>query len=135
MVLQPQTIPLTLQNVCFCSVKPYVPFCKGKMLKSLIAFILLGGMYTVGVPLWLFCTQKIVAMVRKGMMKRKKRAGSNKAWMRKHGFPKLEIWNTNNTIARLVVPRLKAFRALDKHGYPPCARFNGSVGLGFGQDD
>lgn len=58
-------------------------------------------------------------MVRKGMMKRKKRAGSNKAWMRKHGFPKLEIWNTNNTIARLVVPRLKAFRALDKHGYPP----------------
>ena len=62
---------------------------------------------------------KIVTMMRKGIMKRKKRAGSNKVWMRKHGFPKLEIWNTNNTIARLVVPRLKAFRDLNKHGYPP----------------
>ena len=30
-----------------------------------------------------------------------------------------EVWNTVNIIARLIVPRLKAFKALDnKHGHP-----------------
>ena len=29
-----------------------------------------------------------------------------------------EVWNTNNTIAQLIVPRLLAFKDLDKHGHP-----------------
>ena len=29
-----------------------------------------------------------------------------------------KVWNTNNTIAQLIVPRLLAFKDLDKHGYP-----------------
>lgn len=40
-------------------------------------------------------------------------------WSHKHDFPIDEIWNTDNTLARLIVPRLQAFKQLDKHGYPP----------------
>ena len=40
-------------------------------------------------------------------------------WNHKHDFPIDEIWNTDNTLARLIVPRLQAFKQLDKHGYPP----------------
>jgi hypothetical protein len=29
------------------------------------------------------------------------------------------VWNTDNTLSQLIVPRLLAFKALDKHGYPP----------------
>lgn len=36
----------------------------------------------------------------------------------KYDFPIEEIWNTNNTLARLIVPRLEAFKQLEKHGYP-----------------
>jgi hypothetical protein len=36
----------------------------------------------------------------------------------KHDFPIDEIWNTDNALAQLIVPRLQAFKALDKHGYP-----------------
>lgn len=43
-------------------------------------------------------------------------------WSHKHDFPIDEIWNTDNTLARLIVPRLQAFKQLDKHGYP--ADFN-----------
>ena len=50
-------------------------------------------------------------------MKRKKKVDSVDAWSHKHDYPIEEV-NTDNTIARLIVPRLKAFRALDKHGYP-----------------
>ena len=39
-------------------------------------------------------------------------------WSHKHDFPIDEIWNTDNTLARLIVPRLQAFKQLDKHGYP-----------------
>lgn len=39
-------------------------------------------------------------------------------WSYKHDFPIDEIWNTDNTLARLIVPRLQAFKQLDKHGYP-----------------
>ena len=39
-------------------------------------------------------------------------------WSHKHDYPIDEIWNTNNTLARLIVPRLQAFKQLDKHGYP-----------------
>ena len=40
-------------------------------------------------------------------------------WSHKHDFPIEEIWCTDNTLARLIVPRLQAFKQLDKHGYPP----------------
>lgn len=33
-------------------------------------------------------------------------------------YPIEEIWNTKNTLARLIVPRLEAFKRLDKHCYP-----------------
>ena len=36
----------------------------------------------------------------------------------KHDFSIDEIWNTDNALAQLIVPRLQAFKALDKHGYP-----------------
>lgn len=39
-------------------------------------------------------------------------------WSYKHDFPIDEIWNTDNTLARLIAPRLQAFKQLDKHGYP-----------------
>ena len=37
----------------------------------------------------------------------------------KPDYPIVDIWNTNQTLARLIVPRLQAFKALDKHGYCP----------------
>lgn len=40
-------------------------------------------------------------------------------WSHKYDFPIDEIWNTDNALARLIVPRLQAFKALEKHGYPP----------------
>ena len=40
-------------------------------------------------------------------------------WSHKNDFPIDEIWGTYHTLARLIVPRLKAFKALDKHGYAP----------------
>ena len=50
------------------------------------------------------------------MTKRKKTASCN--WSHKNDFPIEEVWNTDNTIAQLIVPRLQAFKALDKHGHP-----------------
>ncbi len=50
------------------------------------------------------------------MTKRKKTASDN--WSHKNDFPIEEIWNTDNIIAQLIVPRLQAFKALDKHGHP-----------------
>lgn len=35
-----------------------------------------------------------------------------------HDFPIEDVWNTDNAIARLLVPRLQTFKAFDKHGYP-----------------
>ena len=37
----------------------------------------------------------------------------------KHDYPIEEVWNTDNVLAQLISPRLQAFKALDKHGYPP----------------
>ena len=37
----------------------------------------------------------------------------------RNDYPIEEIWNTDNALAQLIVPRLQAFKALDKHGYPP----------------
>ncbi len=52
-------------------------------------------------------------------MKRKKNRDSEENWSHKNDFPIEEVWNTDNTIAQLIVPRLQAFKAFDKHGGPP----------------
>lgn len=33
-------------------------------------------------------------------------------------YPIEEVWNTDNVLAQLIVPRLSAFKELDKHGCP-----------------
>lgn len=40
------------------------------------------------------------------------------SWSHKNDYPIEEIWNTYTMIARDIVPRLRAFKAIDKHGYP-----------------
>ena len=52
-------------------------------------------------------------------MKRKKRDDGSENWSYKNDFPISEVWGTYHYIARDMVPRLKAFKALDKHGHPP----------------
>ncbi len=47
-----------------------------------------------------------------------KRRTNEDNWSHKHDYPIEEVWNTDNTIAQLIVPRLQAFKALDKHGCP-----------------
>ena len=39
-------------------------------------------------------------------------------WSHKHDYPIEEVWNTENTLARLIAPRLVSFRDLKKHGAP-----------------
>ena len=56
-------------------------------------------------------------------MKRKKNRDSEVNWSYKHDYPIEDVWTTDNTIAQLIVPRLQAFKALDKHGY--CPHFKG----------
>ena len=56
-------------------------------------------------------------------MKRKKKDDSTENWSYKNDYPIEEIWNTDTYLAKLIVPRLKAFKALDKHGY--CPGFSG----------
>lgn len=34
-------------------------------------------------------------------------------------YPIEDVWNTYHILARLIVPRLQAFKDLDKHGYCP----------------
>ena len=52
-------------------------------------------------------------------MKRKKNRDSAENWSYKHDYPIDEVWVTYSTLAQLIVPRLLAFKELDKHGYPP----------------
>ena len=40
-----------------------------------------------------------------------------------NGYPISEVWGTYHYLAREIAPRLKAFKALDKHGY--CPAFKG----------
>lgn len=42
-------------------------------------------------------------------------------WSHKHDYPLVEVWNTKSVLARDIVPRLQAFKELDKHGYPEMA--------------
>jgi hypothetical protein len=52
-------------------------------------------------------------------MKKKKNRGSTERWSCKHDYPIDEVWGTYHYLAQLIAPRLMAFKALDKHGYPP----------------
>lgn len=52
-------------------------------------------------------------------MSMKRRNKDSENWSHKHDYPIEEVWNTDNTLAQLIVPRLLAFKALDKHGHPP----------------
>lgn len=51
-------------------------------------------------------------------MARKKGNDNTENWSHKNDFPIEEIWSTNHVLARLIVPRLQAFKELDKHGGP-----------------
>ena len=61
----------------------------------------------------------------------KKKIVENDSWSHKHDYPITEIWNTGATIAALIVPRLRAFKSLDKHCYPPnmngMTEWNGAI--------
>ena len=50
---------------------------------------------------------------------KKRKTNNTVNWSHKNDFPLEEVWNTDNTLSQLIVPRLLAFKALDKHGYPP----------------
>ena len=56
-------------------------------------------------------------------MKRKKKDDSAEKWSYKNDYPIEEVWNTDNYLAGMIAARLKAFKALDKHGY--CPAFKG----------
>jgi hypothetical protein len=51
-------------------------------------------------------------------MARKKNKDNAENWSHKNDYPIEDVWNTDNTLAQLIVPRLQAFKALDKHGHP-----------------
>ena len=51
-------------------------------------------------------------------MARNKNKESSENWSYKHDYPIEEVWNTDNTLAQLIVPRLQSFKALEKHGSP-----------------
>lgn len=51
-------------------------------------------------------------------MRKPKQPKNNVNWSHKHDYPIEEVWNTENTLARLIAPRLVSFRDLDKHGAP-----------------
>ena len=57
-------------------------------------------------------------MRNKYKMAKKKDKETQKNWSHKNDYPIEEVWNTDNTLAQLIVPRLQAFKALDKHGWP-----------------
>ena len=50
---------------------------------------------------------------------KKRKPNNTENWSHKNDFPIEEVWNTDNTLSQLIVPRLLAFKALDKHGYCP----------------
>ena len=56
-------------------------------------------------------------------MKRKKKDDSAENWSYKNDYPIEEVWNTDNYLAGVIADRLKAFKALEKHGY--CPAFKG----------
>ncbi len=53
------------------------------------------------------------------MRKKKKNNNSKENWSHKNDYPIEEVWGTYHILSQLIVPRLLAFKALDKHGYAP----------------
>lgn len=49
---------------------------------------------------------------------KKKNTSNSEHWSHKHDYPIEEVWNTENTLAQLIAPRLVSFRDLEKHGAP-----------------
>ena len=49
----------------------------------------------------------------------KRKTDNTEKWSRKHDNPVEEVWNTYHTLSQIIETRLQAFKALDKHGYPP----------------
>lgn len=58
-------------------------------------------------------------IIQTDMAKRKKKFTESQEWSYKNDFPIGEVWGTYHTLAKLIVPRLRAFKALDKQGYAP----------------
>ena len=52
-------------------------------------------------------------------MKKIKNPANSENWSHKNDYPIEEVWNTDNTLAKLITPRLLTFKALEKHGGPP----------------
>lgn len=53
------------------------------------------------------------------MAKRKKKFTESQEWSYKNDFPIGEVWGTCHILSKLIVPRLRTFKALDKQGYAP----------------
>ena len=53
-------------------------------------------------------------------MKPKHNKTNNKeSYSHQHDYPVEEVWNTYHTLSQIIVPRLQAFKALEKHGCCP----------------
>ena len=52
-------------------------------------------------------------------MAKKRNNDSTENWSHKNDFPIEDVWNTYHTLAQLIVPRLQAFKALNKYGNCP----------------
>lgn len=53
------------------------------------------------------------------MGKLKKKFTAEQEWSYKHDFPFEEVCGTYHVLAKLIAPRLRCFKALDKHGNAP----------------
>lgn len=53
------------------------------------------------------------------MGKLKKKFTAEQEWSYKHDFPFEEVCGTYHVLAKLIAPRLRRFKALDKHGNAP----------------
>ena len=49
---------------------------------------------------------------------KKRKTNNTVNWSHKNDFPLEEVWNTDSTLSQLIVPRILAFKTLDKHGCP-----------------
>ncbi len=52
------------------------------------------------------------------MSKRNKKITEEQEWSYKHDFPLSDVWVTDHILAKLIDPRLIAFKDADKHGCP-----------------
>ncbi len=52
------------------------------------------------------------------MNKRKKKITEEQEWGYKHDFPLSDVWEIDHILAKLIVPRLRAFKDADKFSSP-----------------